>query len=101
MIDQKTLAAENGTPAPDVVENFDPESGEVTYTVKFASSAASVRVEEVRVQMTETAMLVKCGIDGEEYWSDEECPRAHKHELILRNAWRAVLPGRRRDHNQR
>lgn len=64
------------------------------------SSAAPVRVEEVRVKMTETAMLVKCGIDGEEYWSDEECPRTDKHDLILRNA--AISSAcRRRNHNQR
>jgi hypothetical protein len=48
------------------------------------SFAAPVRVEIVRVQIAKTPMLVKCGIDGEGYWSDEECSRADKHGLILR-----------------
>jgi len=64
------------------------------------SSAAPIRVGKVVVRMTEAAMLVKCGIDGEEYWSDEECPRADKHELILRNT-AISSAGRHRNHNQR
>ena len=30
------------------------------------------------------AMLTKCGICGEETWSDMDCPRADVHDLILR-----------------
>jgi len=32
----------------------------------------------------EHPMLLKCPIDGEEYWDNQECPRAAIHEKILR-----------------
>jgi len=32
-------------------------------------------------------MLLKCPIDGEEYWDNQECPRAAIHEKIR---WRIL-----------
>ena len=34
-------------------------------------------------QDEEHPMLLKCPIDGEEYWDNQECPRTAIHEKIL------------------
>jgi hypothetical protein len=62
----------------------------VTANDVIEDSSAIIAPSTNHAQMTKTPMLTKCGICGEEYWSDEDCPRAKKHDSILSNYRRSL-----------